>query len=116
MSKHHQIDLVEFRAQSKEELKSLTLFYSNVFSWNYKDWGEAYSDTTDSGITSAVDLVERSSKNMTLTVIYSENLDATMKAVVESGGKLTQDIYDFPGGRRFHFNDPAGNEIAVWSE
>lgn len=116
MSKHHQIDLVEFRAQSKEELKTLTSFYKSAFAWEYKDWGEEYSDTSDSGMTSAVDLVEESSKNMTLTVIYSEDLDATKKAVTEAGGKVTQDTYDFPGGRRFHFNDPAGNELAVWSE
>ena len=116
MSKHHQIDLVEFRAQSKTELKVLTSFYNRVFSWEYKNWGEEYSDTNDSGMTSAIDLAEESSKNMTLTVVYSENLDTTKEVVIEAGGKITQDIYDFPGGKRFHFTDPAGNELAIWSE
>ncbi len=50
MSKHNKIDLVEFRAQSSEQLKQLTVFYGEVFSWKYKDWGGEYSDTHDSGL------------------------------------------------------------------
>jgi len=116
MSKHNKIDVIEFRAQSKKQLKQLTKFYNEVFAWDYKDWGEEYSDTQDSGLTSGVDLAKDTSKNLTLTVVYSEDLNSSKNTIVAAGGTITQDIYTFPGGRRFHFTDPAGNELAIWSE
>lgn len=115
MSKHHQIDLVELRASSKEERNKLTEFYAEVFGWQYKDWGGQYSDTHDSGLSSGID-VEPKQPNKTLVVIYSENLKDSMRAVTAAGGRVIVETYEFPGGRRFHFHDPAGNEIAVWSD
>ncbi len=116
MSKHHNIDLVEFRATSPKQKQQLTTFYSSVFDWQYKDWGPEYSDTHDSGVVNGIDVVAKERMSRTLTVVYSKDLEATKKAVVESGGVIIEDTYSFPGGKRFHFEDPAGNELAVWSE
>ena len=54
--------------------------------------------------------------NSVLVVMYSENLDDSKKKVGEAGGEITQDIFEFPGGKRFHFTDCCGNELAVWSD
>ena len=115
MSKNNQIDLIEFPAKDAEELKTVTQFFSAAFGWNYKDWGGVYSDTPDSGLTSGV-IAAEDRPTMPFAVIYAEDLEATKEAIVKAGGKITRDTYSFPGGRRFHFADPAGNELAVWSE
>ncbi|WP_419929756.1 VOC family protein [Candidatus Poriferisocius sp.] len=115
MSEHHQIDLVELRASSQDERDRLTEFYAKSFGWKYTDWGELYSDTHDSGLTSGID-VEPKQPNNTLVVIYSNNLDASMKTIIDAGGDITVETYEFPGGKRFHFHDPIGNEVAVWSD
>mgnify|MGYP006149318129 CR=1 FL=1 len=52
----------------------------------------------------------------TLIVFYTSDLELTLSKVVTAGGEISRDIFPFPGGRRFHFNDPHGNELAVWSE
>ena len=93
----------------------MTEFYAKSFGWQYTDWGESYSDTSDSGLTTGID-VEPGRPNKTLVVIYSEDLQESMRTVVSAGGKITVETYDFPGGRRFHFHDPVGNEIAIWSD
>lgn len=116
MSTNNQIDLIEFPAQSPEELKTITEFFATVFGWNYKDWGGVYSDTPDSGVTSGVIAAEPNRPTMPLAVIYAKDLEATKDKVVAAGGKIIADIYAFPGGRRLHFTDPAGHELAVWSE
>jgi predicted enzyme related to lactoylglutathione lyase len=116
MSNNNHIDLIEFPAKSPEELKATTDFFTAVFGWKYKDWGGVYSDTSDSGLTSGVIAAEPNKPTMPLAVIYSKNLEETKEKVIKAGGKIIADIYTFPGGRRFHFTDPAGNELAVWSE
>ena len=114
MSKHNQIELIEFPVKSPEQLKHTRDFFSTVFEWKYMDWGETYSDTTESGTSSGVNADK--SASMPLTVIYSSDLEKTKELVVKNGGKVITEIYSFPGGRRFHFTEPTGNELAVWSE
>lgn len=116
MSKHNQIDLIEFPAESPEQLAATTKFFSEVFGWNYTNYGPEYSDTPDSGVMSGVNATGGEGSKMPLAVIYSSDLDVTKEKVTAAGGKITIDTYSFPGGRRFHFTDPAGNELAVWSE
>lgn len=115
-NKNNQVSLIEFPANSPEELKAVTQFYTTTFGWKYKDWGGVYSDTTDSGVMTGVIGTEQGRPTMPLTVLYASDLNKTKDAIREAGGKITLDIYEFPGGRRFHFMDPAGNELAVWSE
>jgi len=114
MAEHNKIDLIEFPVKSAEQLAQTKQFFSTVFEWNYKDWGPEYSDTTDSGANSGINADGGSS--MPLTVIYSSDLEKTKELVVQNGGKIIVETYDFPGGRRFHFTEPSGNELAVWSE
>lgn len=114
MTQHHHIDLIEFPVQSAAQLAQTRDFFSQVFGWQYKDWGDTYSDTTESGTSSGVN--GDGTSTMPLTVIYSDDLEKTKELVVQNGGKIIVDTYDFPGGRRFHFTEPNGNELAVWSK
>lgn len=114
MATHNQIDLVEFPVKSVEELQQTKQFFNNVFGWKYNDWGDDYVDTSDSGASSGVNA--DGSAGMPLTVIYSADLEKTKALVIKNGGKIIADTYSFPGGRRFHFTEPSGNELAVWSE
>jgi len=114
MATHNHIDLIEFPVKSATELKQTKEFFNEVFGWTYNQWGEDFADTTDSGAASGINADKGSS--MPLTVIYTKDLEKTKKLVVKNGGKIIADTYSFPGGRRFHFTEPSGNELAVWSE
>jgi predicted enzyme related to lactoylglutathione lyase len=96
-------------------LDSVKAFYSAAFGWTFTDYGPTYSafeEGLDGGF--HADAAEGSQKP--LPVLYSENLEAMQAEVEAAGGKVVKPIFSFPGGRRFHFLDPAGNELAVWSE
>jgi uncharacterized protein len=93
----------------------LTAFYSAAFSWSFTDYGptySAFSEGFDGGF--QADAGEATAKP--LPVVYSEDLEETLDAVENAGGAVVKPIFSFPGGRRFHFVDPAGNEMAVWGE
>jgi uncharacterized protein len=110
------IDYIEFPVKSVEDMKKTKSFYSKIFGWEYQDWGEDYADTKDSGLGSGLN-VDRSHKTkQPLAVIYVKDIETKKDEVVKAGGKIEKDIFSFPGGRRFHFVDPAGNELAVWSD
>lgn len=115
-NKHDQVSLVEFPANTPEELKATTDFYEAAFSWHFKDWGGVYSDTSDSGVATGVIATEQGRPTMPMAVIYATDLDEKKEVIRKAGGKILVDTYEFPGGKRFHFMDPAGNELAVWSE
>ena len=116
MSTHNKIDLIEFPTQSQEELEKTTQFFTEVFGWQYKDWGGVYRDTPDSGTMSGVIAAEQGKPKMPFAVVYVNDLEAAKERVIKAGGTIILDIYSFPGGRRFHFADPSGNELGVWSE
>jgi uncharacterized protein len=110
--KHEQIQYLEFLSA---DIKQAKKFYTEVFGWAFTDYGSEYSafggDYVDGGFTSGKPV-----KGSILVVIYSEDIEATRQKVINAGGIIVKDIFSFPGGRRFHFTDPDGNEIAVWSE
>lgn len=115
-NKENHIDLIEFPANSIEEVKKVSVFFNEVFGWKFKDWGGSYMDTEDSGISSGIngtDPLQR--QKMPMAVIYVTDLESAKERVLKAGGSIVQEIYSFPGGRRFHFKDPGGNELAVWS-
>ena len=114
MRKTGKLDYLEMPATGGT-LDSVKAFYAAAFAWSFTDYGPSYA-AFDEGLEGgfASDGAETAAKP--LPVLYSEDLEATLQAVEEAGGKILKDIFSFPGGRRFHFADPAGNELAVWGE
>ncbi|WMS87355.1 VOC family protein [Pleionea litopenaei] len=94
-------------------------FFSAVFNWKFTDYGPEYCAFESSEIEGGFFYSEKSSQQQggsVLIVFYSDELLLTQEKVVSSGGTLFKEIFEFPGGRRFHFFDPTGNEFAVWSD
>lgn len=116
VSRHNSIDYVEFSVPSRAELARSKSFYHDVFGWAYKDWGDDYADTQSSGVGSGINADAAGAAARSLVVIYVDDLDAAHQRVTAAHGKIVREIFAFPGGRRFHFLDPAGNELAVWCE
>jgi predicted enzyme related to lactoylglutathione lyase len=112
----NQFDFIEFPDKDIDQLKNARRFYSSAFGWNYKDWGDDYSDTTSSGLGSGINADSEHRPNHPLAIIYTTDLESVREKVVAAGGIITKDTFSFPGGRRFHFKDPADNELAVWSD
>jgi predicted enzyme related to lactoylglutathione lyase len=110
------IDYLEFPGNSVEAVAKNKKFYFAVFGWSFKDWGNDYIDTSSSGLACGFNADPEHCPNRPLAVIYTSDLLAARAAILAVGGVLTKEIFEFPGGKRFHFTDPAGNELAVWSE
>ena len=98
MSAANQIDYIEFQATNVAASKH---FFEQLFSWKLTDYGPDYTSFDSGGV---------------LVVFYHPRLEDVRERMIELGGKITQDIFAFPGGRRFHFIEPGGNECAIWSE
>lgn len=111
--KNNHINYIELKAK---DLKTVKQFYNRVFDWNFTDYGSDYTAFADSGIDGGFEKTDEEIVNGALVVLYHENLEAVKDKVIKSGGKISKDIFSFPGGKRFQFIDPAGNELAVWSE
>jgi predicted enzyme related to lactoylglutathione lyase len=88
-------------------------FYTNLFGWTFQDYGPTYAAFSSSGVEGGFNADPAERTKAPLPVIESENLEQTEQAILKAGGKITLPIFSFPGGRRFHFTDPAGNELAV---
>jgi predicted enzyme related to lactoylglutathione lyase len=116
MSIDRRIDYIEFAAGDLEKVKA---FYSGAFGWTFQDYGPDYCAFNDGGLDGGfyrAPLRASATEGSALVVIYADDLEATLERVAEHGGTIVKEIYSFPGGRRFHFADPSGNELAVWSE
>lgn len=114
MNNHHKLNYVEFPARDLEATKS---FFENVFSWSFVDYGPDYSSFTDQGLDGGFfrsELASTTVNGAALLVLLSLDLEQTQQLVMKAGGKVVKDIFSFPGGRRFHFTEPSGNEFAVW--
>jgi len=116
MSSHEKIDYVEFPAKNIDAAKD---FFTEVFGWEFVDFGPEYSAFEKAGLNGGfykADLASTTQSGSTLIVFYSNNLEATQEKIEKGGGRIEKAIFSFPGGRRFHFCDPNGNEYAVWSD
>lgn len=111
--KDNHINYVEFKAKNLEGIKK---FYRQAFGWKFTDYGPTYASFSESGLDGGFEKSEENIVNGALVVLYCQDLQKAKGKVVEAGGKITRDIFAFPGGRRFHFLDPSGNELAIWSE
>ena len=116
MSDHHNFHYIELPAKDLAATKS---FYGNVFGWEFKDWGDAYVEITGAGVEGGFALASEErqpSDQGALVIVYSDDLVKSEQAVADHGGTISMEPFDFPGGRRFHFLDPSGNELGVWTK
>ena len=116
MDEHNKINYVEFPAFDIAATKS---FFQTVFNWSFEDFGPDYAAFTEQGINGGFYKAELKSSTVNgaaLIVIYSRELEVTQTKVEQAGGTIVKPIFTFPGGRRFQFLEPSGNELAVWSD
>jgi len=111
--KDNHINYVEFKANDLEKIKK---FYHQSFGWNFTDYGPTYVAFSESGLDGGFEETDENIMNGALVVLYHQDLNSIKGKIIEAGGKISKDIFSFPGGHRFHFTDPAGNELAVWSD
>jgi len=110
--RHEQIQYVEFLSN---DLRGIKKFYAEAFGWKFTDYGPEYTAFegayVDGGFT-----LGQAVRGSVLVILFSEKLEDTKTKVQNAGGKIVRDIFSFPGGQRFQFADPDGNELAVWAE
>ena len=109
---HEQIQYVELLSR---DLSIIKKFYTDAFGWKFTDWGDAYTSFEGVYVHGGFTVGEPVAGSV-LVILYSERLEETKEKIIKAGGKVVKDIFSFPGGRRFHFADPDGNELAVWSD
>ena len=113
------MDYIEFPAT---DIPATKRFYHAVFGWDFQDYGPGYVSFHDGRLGGGFNAESQPAgaggdkTRGVLVVIYARSLDDTRRKVIEAGGKVVREIFEFPGGKRFHFADPNGNELAVWSE
>ncbi|MGB1239018.1 MAG: VOC family protein [Pseudomonadales bacterium] len=108
------INYVEFPSA---DLQITKLFFGAVFGWRFTDYGPEYCSIDNAGLDGGFYLVDQScqqARGSVLVVLYSDELEACQQRVLAHGGSISKETFEFPGGRRFHFTDPNGNEYAVW--
>ena len=110
---HDRIDYIEFGATNIVATKA---FYSAAFGWKFTDYGPDYVAFEDGDMEGGFAKVAAIKPGGPLVILYSSKLEKTQATVTGEGGKISKPIFSFPGGRRFHFLDPNGNELAVWSD
>lgn len=116
MSENGKISYAEFAATNLPATKQ---FFQSVFDWSFKDYGPEYMSFSNQGLDGGFyqsNLCSSTEKGSVLIVLYSDNIEATQAKIEQFGGKIVKPIFSFPGGRRFHFCEPSGNELAVWSD
>lgn len=116
MPENLRINYVELPAR---DLDAAQAFYEAAFGWSFTDYGPTYRAFNDGAFDGGfyrADLASSTAAGAALVVLYARDLEAAREAVVRHGGTVVRDIFSFPGGRRFHFTDPNGNELAVWSD
>jgi len=116
MHDHEKINYLEFPARDLEKTKA---FFTDVFGWSFIDYGPEYTAFAKAGLDGGFyksDLTVSTANGSALVVFYSKDLEQTFAKIEKDGGTIVKPTFSFPGGRRFHFTDPSGNEYAVWSD
>jgi uncharacterized protein len=111
--KDSQIDNIEFNVA---DIARARKFYGEAFGWTFTDYGPGYCEFTDGRLTGGLTTLGPVRAGGPIVILYTDDLAKAQKRVEAAGGKITNPGFDFPGGRRFHFTDPDGYELAVWSE
>jgi predicted enzyme related to lactoylglutathione lyase len=115
MPKDGKINYVELPGSDLPATKG---FYEAAFGWSFTDYGPDYAAFQNAGLDGGFHAQPdgEGASTKPLVILYAKDLEAMQAKVEASGGRITQAIFPFPGGRRFHFEDPSGNELAVWSD
>ena len=116
MNEHGKINYIEFPSR---DLAATKAFFEAVFGWSFVDYGPEYTAFSNEGLHGGFfksELAATSENGSALVIFYSERLEETESKVTSAGGRIVKPIFTFPGGRRFHFTEPSGNELAVWSD
>jgi hypothetical protein len=110
---HLKIDYVEFATTSMGASRG---FFEKAFGWTFVDYGPDYAAMSNAGLDGGIQSDPEHAGALPLVILKADDLEAAEKAVTAAGGEIVRPIFAFPGGRRFHFLEPGGNELAVWSE
>lgn len=116
MDKHETITYLELPAIDIPATKG---FFEEVFNWTFSDYGEEYTAFTEDRLEGGFyksDKKSSTENGATLIIFYSDDLESTQKKIKKAGGRIIKPTFSFPGGRRFHFKEPSGNEFSVWSD
>lgn len=116
MNEHGKLNYIEFPAADMQATKD---FFTAAFGWTFEDYGPEYAAFTNEGLDGGFyksAMKSSAEKGAALVIFYSNDLEGTLVKVEKAGGTISQAIFSFPGGRRFHFIEPSGNELAVWSD
>jgi len=116
MTANNKINYIEIPTNN---IASTKTFFTEVFGWTFVDYGPEYCSFSGQGVDGGFyksELVVATSNGSPLIVLYSKALEASQANIEQAGGNIIKPIFSFPGGRRFHFTEPSGNEFAVWSE
>lgn len=109
----NRIDYIELPGAA---MPAMQAFYTKVCHWTFQQWGDDYASFNDGRLDGGISTGGQGRTEAPLVVLYNSDLESTRERVVAAGGTILREIFAFPGGRRFHFADPAGNELAVWSD
>lgn len=116
MNQHHKLNYVEFAAHDFSATKD---FFAGVFGWEFTSYGKDYMGFFSQGLNGGFYQAQQASLSENggaLLIFYSDHLRATRDKITAKGGKISKDIFEFPGGFRFHFTEPSGNEFGVWAQ
>jgi hypothetical protein len=113
MNKSTPINYIEFKSKNLIKTKA---FYTHFFGWSFTDYGPYYASFSGAGITGGFELTEHQITNGALIVLAHNNLELILAKLEQQEVEITVPIFTFPGGRRFQFKDPSGNELAIWTE
>lgn len=105
---------INFIELSSTDLKMTEQFYNQTFGWTFEHYGDQYLDFKGAGIAGGFTKSEKVNNGGALVVLIHENLDQIKSKIIGNGGEISKATFSFPGGKRFHFIDPVGNELAVW--
>ena len=114
--RNNRINYIEIPATDIQGSKK---FFTDLFGWTFQDWGPDYVSFSDGNMDGGMrraDVQASAQKGSVLAILYFDDLEAIRDRLRKAGGTVIKDIFSFPGGRRFHFTDPSGNEFAIWSE
>jgi uncharacterized protein len=116
MNNHGKLSYIEFPAK---DIASTKAFFTAAFGWTFTDYGPEYAAFANEGLDGGFyksDAASTVANGASLLIFYSNNLESTLATVQKAGGRISRPIFAFPGGRRFQFIEPSGNELAVWSD